>query len=88
MMSGVCIKSAKSAKSASGALDAHFVRSTCILCADFKYVNEPFVQTMCTLYLPKSLVIAQVTLIVDHTRVLVKLWCLLECIHCTYTLGP
>ncbi len=51
MMVGVCTKSAKSAKSASGTLDAHFVMSKCILCADLKKVNEHFVQTMCTLYL-------------------------------------
>jgi hypothetical protein len=36
MMSGVCTKSSKSAKSPSGALDAHFVMSSCILCADLK----------------------------------------------------
>ncbi len=38
-----------------------------MLCADFKNVNEHFVQTMCILSLPKSLATAQANKIIYHS---------------------
>ncbi len=59
-----------------GALCDEQVVYTCILYADSQLANEDFVQTMCTLYLPKSMATAQVTLIVYHSAFFGVLWCL------------